>query len=278
MKCDKRYRRVQPFICLVNAVRKPNPLMTESPSTEENRQLAQPGTLYLVGTPIGNVQDFTPRAQQILGSASVIACEDTRTSGAMLRRLLIQTPLTSFHQHNEHRKAGELVKRLQSGESVALISDAGMPAISDPGFLLARAAHQAGVKVVPVPGPVAGVTALAASGLPSDRFVFEGFLPQKKGRKTRIAALAEEERTVVLYESPHRIEKLLRELLEVCEPSRLCAVGRELTKLFEEILRGSLTEVHATLSSREKQKGEFVFILAGKNYSEESVSVPETDA
>lgn len=248
--------------------------MTEPIPTETSAQQAEPGTLYLVGTPIGNVQDFSPRALQILKTATVIACEDTRTSGVLLRKSGVETPLTSFHQHNEHRKAGELIHRIKAGEAIALISDAGMPAISDPGFLLARAAHQAGIRVVPVPGPVAGVTALAASGLPSDRFVFEGFLPQKKGRKTRITAIAEEERTVVLYESPHRIEKLLREMLDVCAPARLCAVGRELTKLYEEILRGSLADVHATLSSRDKQRGEFVFILAGKSYAE--ASEPET--
>ncbi|AXJ01223.1 16S rRNA (cytidine1402-2'-O)-methyltransferase [Cyclonatronum proteinivorum] len=242
--------------------------MTSNSPNDPKLQQAEAGTLYLVGTPIGNLQDFSPRALQILKTAALIACEDTRTSGLLLRSSGVETPLTSYHQHNEHRKTEDLIARLRTGEAVALISDAGMPAISDPGFLLARAAHQAGIRVVPVPGPVAGVTALAASGLPSDRFVFEGFLPPKKGRKTRITAIAEEERTVVLYESPHRIEKLLRELLEACDPARLCAIGRELTKRYEEILRGSLTDVHRTLQSRAKQRGEFVFILAGKSYAE----------
>ena len=232
-------------------------------------QQAVGGKLYLVGTPIGNQGDFSTRARDILNSVSVIACEDTRTSGAFLRNMAINTALLSYHQHNEHGKTPDLINRLKAGESIALISDAGMPAISDPGFLLARAAHQAGIPVVPVPGPVAAVTALAASGLPSERFVFEGFLPAKKGRQTRIKALVEEERTVVLYESPHRIVKLMKEILEHADENRFCAVGRELTKMFEEIRRGTLRELFDEFSSRPKQKGEFVFLLAGKSYSEE---------
>ena len=246
--------------------------MEPQPLKSSPTQQAESGKLYLVGTPIGNQYDFSQRARDILDTVSVIACEDTRTSGSFLRNMSIRTPLTSYHQHNEHGKTPELINRIQAGESVALISDAGMPAISDPGFLLARAAHQAGIPVVPIPGPVAAVTALAASGLPSDRFVFEGFLPQKKGRQTRIKLLVEEERTIILYESPHRIVKLMKELLEHTDENRLCAVGRELTKMYEEIRRGSLRELYDEFSTRSKQKGEFVFLLAGKSYSEEDVN------
>ncbi len=237
--------------------------------TEQNHQNDPNGRLFLVGTPIGNLGDFSPRAKEILEGVSVIACEDTRTSGNMLRSFGIQTQLTSLHQHNEHRKTPELIARLSQGDSVALISDAGMPAISDPGFLLARAAHLAHITVSAVPGPVAAVTALAASGLPSDRFVFEGFLPPKKGRKTRLEAIAEDERTTLIYESPHRIVRLLTELLEVCDETRLCAVCRELTKIYEEIRRGTLSELKEEFGNRARQRGEFVLVLAGKTYSEE---------
>ncbi|MFW6347409.1 MAG: 16S rRNA (cytidine(1402)-2'-O)-methyltransferase [Cyclonatronaceae bacterium] len=224
--------------------------------------------LYIVGTPIGNLDDFPPRAISVLQAADLIACEDTRTSGRMLRNAGIETPLVSFHQHNEHGRAPELIARIQRGETLALISDAGMPAISDPGFLLTRLAHQAGIPVVPVPGPVAAITALAASGLPSDKFVFEGFLPPKKGRRGRIQELAEEERSVLLYESPHRIVKLIEQFLEVCAPDRMAAIGRELTKIHEEIRRDTLAGLHEELAARPKQRGEFVFVLAGKSYRE----------
>lgn len=228
--------------------------------------------LYLVGTPIGNLDDFPPRAVAVLREADLVACEDTRSSGRLLRNAGIETPLISFHQHNEHARAPELIERVKRGQAVALISDAGMPGISDPGFLLARLAHQEGVRVVPVPGPVAAVTALAASGLPSDKFVFEGFLPVKKGRRGRIQELAGEERTVLLYESPHRIVKLMAQFLEVCAPDRWAAIGRELTKLHEEVRRAPLAELHAELAARPKQRGEFVFLLAGKSYQETEAS------
>lgn len=224
--------------------------------------------LYLVGTPIGNLDDLSPRAIAVLKQADLIACEDTRSSGRLLRNAGVEGPLMSYHQHNEHNKAGEIIEQILRGKSVALVSDAGMPGISDPGFLLTRMAHQRGVKVVPVPGPVAAVTALAASGLPSDRFLFEGFLPAKKGRRGRIQQLSEEEQTVVLYESPHRIVKLMEQFLEVCSPDRWAAFGRELTKMHEEIRRDSLAGLHQELVSRPKQRGEFVFMLAGKSYDE----------
>ncbi len=226
------------------------------------------GTLYLVGTPIGNLSDLSQRAVSVLQEADLIACEDTRTSGSMLRNAGIETRLTSYHQHNEHRKTDSLIEHLKSGMDVALISDAGMPAISDPGFLIVRESHKNGITVVPVPGPSAVICAVAASGLPSDRFIFEGFPPQKKGRKTRLAEIAEEDRTVVLYESPHRLVKLLGELLDVCGEDRLCCVAREITKKFEEIRRGTLKELHQEFSSRERIKGEFAIVLSGKSYQE----------
>jgi len=226
--------------------------------------------LYIVGTPIGNLGDMSSRAVDVLNTADIIACEDTRTSGHLLKHFGIHGMTTSFHQHNEHKKTPDLIDRMRNGETVALISDAGMPAISDPGFLLARAAHQAGIMVIPIPGPVAGVTVLAASGLPSDRFVFEGFLPQKKGRKTRIEALREETRTIVFYESPYRVVKLLGELQDVFGENRLSAVGRELTKKFEEIRRGTLIDLHNEFSNRPSIKGEFVVIVSGLGYTEEA--------
>lgn len=230
------------------------------------------GILYIVGTPIGNLGDMSPRAVDILQHAGLIACEDTRTSGQLLKHFDISAQTTSFHQHNEHKKTAALVDKLRAGVSVALISDAGMPALSDPGFLLTRAAHQQGIPVIAVPGPFAGVTALAASGLPSDRFIFEGFLPQKKGRKTRIEELRDEKRTVIYYESPYRVVKLLEELSGILGPDRLCAVCRELTKMFEEVKRGRLGDLLDDYRSRPKIKGEFVVITAGADYTEE---VPE---
>ena len=169
-------------------------------------------TLYIIPTPIGNLADVTHRAVEYLKHADQIACEDTRTSKVLLNHYGIDKPLLSFHQHNEHRRVNHLISLIKSGVNLALITDAGMPGISDPGFLLIRKAHQEGLKVVTLPGPDAATTALVASGLPSDRYIFEGFLPQKKGRKTRIARFNDEERTIILYESPHRIVKLINEL------------------------------------------------------------------
>jgi 16S rRNA (cytidine1402-2'-O)-methyltransferase len=225
-------------------------------------------TLYIVATPIGNLGDFSARAAETLQSVAYIACEDTRTSGKLLAEYAIETPTFSFHQHNEHQKVEYLTELLDGGHDVGLISDAGMPGISDPGFLAVRAAHRAGHRVRVIPGPDAATTALVASGLPCDRYVFEGFLPTKKGRRTRLEELAEEERTVVLFESPYRIQKLIGELTLHFGEQRWAAVARELTKKFEEILRGRLIELKSEIDNRKSLKGEFVVIVAGKDYDE----------
>lgn len=228
------------------------------------------GSIFVVGTPIGNLSDMSERCINTLKQADIIACEDTRTSGNLMKQFNIQAKLTSFHQHNEHRKVQDIINLLKTGKNVALISDAGMPAISDPGFLLTREAHKNGITVVPIPGPNAAVTALAASGLPSDRFIFEGFLPQKKGRKTRIMNLKEETRTLVFYESPYRVVRFLKELEEHFGSERLAVIARELTKKFEEIKRGTLSELKQDFENRPSIKGEFVIIVAGNGYTEEA--------
>jgi len=217
----------------------------------------------LVPTPIGNLDDITLRAIKVLESVDVILAEDTRTSGKLLKHLNISKPLQSYHIHNEHKAVEQLVERMKKGETFALISDAGTPAISDPGFLLVREAIAADLVVNCLPGATAFVPALVNSGLPSDKFVFEGFLPHKKGRQTRLKILAEEERTIILYESPHRLIKCLEQLKEFCG-DRQVSVSRELTKLFEETVRGSLSEV-ITYFSEKGIKGEFVVVLAGKS-------------
>ncbi len=204
------------------------------------------------------------RALRVLAEVALIACEDTRTSGVFLNHYNITTQRTSFHIHNEHGKAKRLVERMQAGESVALITDAGTPGISDPGFLLVREAIAAGIRVEALPGPTAFVPALVASGLPTDRFVFEGFLPQKKGRQTRIKGLADESRTIVLYESPHRLVKLLGELGAHLGADRSAAVARELSKMFEEVRRGTLAELQAFYAVQPKVRGEVVVIIGGK--------------
>ena len=219
--------------------------------------------LFLVPTPIGNLEDVTMRALRVLREASVVACEDTRTTGVLLAHYDIATPKTSFHIHNEHAKAEALVARMLAGETVALCSDAGTPGVSDPGFLLVRAAAEAGVRVEALPGPTAFVPALVASGLPTDRFVFEGFLPHKKGRQTRIQALADEPRTAILYESPHRLVKLLGQLAEHCGADRPAAVAREISKLHEEVRRGTLDELAAWYGAQAKVRGEIVVVLGG---------------
>ena len=219
--------------------------------------------LVLVPTPIGNLEDITMRALRLLREAAVVACEDTRTTGVLLNHYGITTPRTSFHVHNEHAKAAQLVARMLAGETVALCSDAGTPGISDPGFLLVRAAVEAGVRVEALPGPTAFVPALVASGLPCDRFVYEGFLPHKKGRQTRLKALALEERTTVLYESPHRLARLLGELVEHCGPERPASVARELTKTFEENRRGTLAELLAWYGAQTKVRGEIAVVIGG---------------
>ncbi|MFO8028770.1 MAG: 16S rRNA (cytidine(1402)-2'-O)-methyltransferase [Cyclonatronaceae bacterium] len=226
------------------------------------------GTLYLVATPIGNLSDVSGRAIDTLKSADAVACEDTRTSSRLLRHYGITTQTISFHQHNEHRKVERLMELLDLGQEIALISDAGTPGISDPGFLAAREAHRRGHTVCAIPGASAVLVALAASGLPSDRFLFEGFLPVKKGRAARLDAIAAQDTTVILFESVHRIRKLAEELSERCEDHRMVAVCRELTKQFEEIIRGRIGDVMERILDHPNLKGEFVVIVAGKNYVE----------
>lgn len=219
--------------------------------------------LYLVPTPIGNLDDMTYRAVDTLKQADLIACEDTRTSGVLLNHYAIDTPTTSFHAHNEHDKTPHLVKRMRVGHDIALITDAGSPGISDPGFYLARACHEAGVPVSALPGATAFVPALTASGLPSDRFVFEGFLPRKKGRQTRLEELALEPRTLVVYESPYRLVRTLGDLAKALGSDRDAAVAREITKVHEEVRRGSLIELRRYYASESKVRGECVLVVDG---------------
>ncbi|THH37848.1 16S rRNA (cytidine(1402)-2'-O)-methyltransferase [Neolewinella litorea] len=219
--------------------------------------------LYLIPTPIGNREDITARAQRLLGEVDLVLAEDTRTSRPLLQHYGIETPLRAYHAHNEHALVEQLVTELKNGSTYALITDAGTPGISDPGFLLVRACREAGIAVSCLPGPVAFVPALAASGIPSDRFHFEGFLPKKKGRLTRLLYLAELPNTFVLYESPHRIAKLLAQLEEHCGPDRLGCVAREISKRFEEITTAPLSELRADYAARPKVKGEIVVVVAG---------------
>lgn len=220
------------------------------------------GRLDIVPTPIGNLKDITERALEVLRSADLILAEDTRTTGNLLRHFSIDRPLRAFHLHNEHRAVNAIVEQIKSGMNYALCSDAGTPAISDPGFLLVRACVDAGVDVGCLPGPTAFVPALVVSGLPCDRFVFEGFLPHKKGRQKRLQALLEDERTVVLYESPHRIIKLLNELVKYECSERKIALCRELTKLHEEIFRGTVSDALSHFNDK-APRGEFVVVLEG---------------
>ena len=219
--------------------------------------------LYIVPTPIGNLEDMTFRAIKVLKEVDFILAEDTRTSGKLLKHFEITTPMQSHHMHNEHKMVERIVEKLQSGQSIALISDAGTPAISDPGFLLTRACVQQGVEVECLPGATAFVPALVNSGLPNDRFVFEGFLPIKKGRQTRLQQLAEEERTMIFYESPHKLIKTLSQFMEYFGEDRQASVSRELTKLYEETIRGTLKEI-LTHFEQKLPKGEFVVIVEGR--------------
>ncbi|TMM59100.1 16S rRNA (cytidine(1402)-2'-O)-methyltransferase [Maribacter algarum] len=219
--------------------------------------------LYLVPTPIGNLEDMTLRAIRVLKEADVILAEDTRTSGKLLRHFEISTPMQSHHMHNEHKTADALVKRIQAGERIALISDAGTPAISDPGFLLTRTCVENGVEVESLPGATAFVPALVNSGLPNDKFVFEGFLPVKKGRQTRLKFLAEEARTMVFYESPHKLLKTLGNFVEYFGGDRSVSVSRELTKLYEETIRGTAEEILKHYTEK-PPKGEIVIVVGGK--------------
>ncbi|TVP48272.1 MAG: 16S rRNA (cytidine(1402)-2'-O)-methyltransferase [Mongoliibacter sp.] len=220
-------------------------------------------SLYLVPTPIGNLKDITIRAIEVLKAVDVILAEDTRTTGKLLKHLEIQRPLQSYHIFNEHKTVEKLVERMKKGEVMALVSDAGTPGISDPGFLLIRAAKESDLIVNCLPGATAFVPALVNSGLPNDRFTFEGFLPHKKGRKTRIESLMEESRTMIFYESTHRLMKTLEQLSEAFGPDRMASVSRELTKLYEENVRGTLAEL-VIYYKENPIKGEIVLVVQGK--------------
>lgn len=234
------------------------------------------GKLYIVPTPIGNLEDITLRALRILKEVSLVLAEDTRNSGFLFKHFQITTPLQSHHMHNEHRTVEHIALRIAAGESVALISDAGTPGISDPGFLLVRTCIEKGVAVECLPGATAFIPALVASGLPCDRFLFEGFLPQKKGRNKRIEALKDEDRTIVFYESPYRLVKHLQQLADVFGSERKGAVSRELTKLHEENARGTLAQLIAHFEKK-PVKGEIVVIVEGKGKSKVEVEVEEEE-
>ncbi len=220
--------------------------------------------LYLVPTPIGNLEDMTFRAIRVLKEADLILAEDTRTSGKLLKHYEIATPMQSHHMHNEHQTTESIIRRLQAGATIAMISDAGTPAISDPGFLLTRACVANEIAVECLPGATAFVPALVNSGLPNDKFVFEGFLPIKKGRQTRMQVLAQETRTMIFYESPHKLLKTLTHFKEFFGADRLISVSRELSKLHEETIRGTVATVCMHFEAK-APKGEIVIIVAGKN-------------
>jgi 16S rRNA (cytidine1402-2'-O)-methyltransferase len=227
------------------------------------------GTLYIVPTPVGNLEDMTFRAVRILKEADLVLAEDTRTSGILLKHYEIQNHLMSHHKFNEHGTSAGIVDRLRAGQTIALISDAGTPGISDPGFFLVREAVRAGVEVQCLPGATAFVPALVSSGLPCDRFAFEGFLPPKKGRQTKLESLRTEERTMIFYESPYRLLKTLQQFADVYGPDRQVSVCREISKVHEESVRGTLAEVIAHFTETEP-RGEIVMILAGAEPVKES--------
>lgn len=225
------------------------------------------GKIFIVATPVGNLEDLSPRAVKVLNEVNLILAEDTRTSGVLLRHFDITTPMASHHKYNEHSTVEHILNRVEAGEDVALISDAGTPGISDPGFLLSREARRRGIEVITLPGPTAFVPALVNSGLPCDRFFFEGFLPHKKGRQTRLKFLSSLDVTFVIYESPMRILRTIDELIEHCGSQRNASVSREISKLHEETVRGTLEEIknHFTLNA---PRGEFVMVVEGLNKEE----------
>lgn len=235
--------------------------------------MAYMGTLYLVPTPVGNLEDITARSLRVLRECDLILAEDTRTSGNLLRHFDIHKPLLSYHKFNEHQTVTRVVERLMGGETIAVVSDAGTPGISDPGFLVAREAARAGVEVITLPGATAFVPALVSSGLPCDRFCFEGFLPQKKGRQTRIEALRDEPRTMIFYESPRRVVRTLQQFIEAFGGQRQCSVCREISKIHEESVRGTLEEVLAHFTG-EEPRGEFVMVVAGREEEAPVQSAP----
>lgn len=231
--------------------------------------MANYGKLYLIPTPIGNLEDITLRAIRLLKEVDLILAEDTRTSGQLLKHFEISTKLQSFHLHNEHHVTQRFIDVLKQGQTIGLVSDAGTPGISDPGFLLVRAALMEGIEVDCLPGATAFVPALVNSGFPTDRFVFEGFLPHKKGRQTRLLQIEQETRTTILYESPHRLLKLLQQCIECMGEDRKVTVSREISKKFEETIRGTAKEVFAHFTAQ-APKGEFVVIISGKGKDSKS--------
>ena len=230
------------------------------------------GILYVVPTPVGNMEDMTLRAIRVLKEADLVLAEDTRTSGILLKHFQIQQHLMSHHKFNEHGTSAAVVERLLAGQTVALISDAGTPGISDPGFFLVREAVKAGIEVQTLPGATAFVPALVSSGLPCDRFCFEGFLPQKKGRQTKLESLRDEERTMVFYESPYRVLKTLQQFSDVFGGDRQVSVCREISKVHEESVRGTLSEAIAHFTGHEP-RGEFVIVLAGKSEKQKTKNI-----
>jgi 16S rRNA (cytidine1402-2'-O)-methyltransferase len=239
----------------------------------ESNERIQSGTLYLVATPIGNLEDITYRAVKVLKSVDLIAAEDTRKTKILLDHYIISKPMMSYYSYNEQARAPQLIDKLLAGQSIALVSDAGTPGISDPAFHIVQQALLHGIPIIPIPGPTAFISALIASGLPTDRFVFEGFLPQKKGRKTKFELLKSESRTIVLYESPHRIIKTLTEIQNYFG-NRHVVVARELTKKFEEIVRGSVQSVLAELSKK-SPRGEYVVIVEGSELHSDHAANPD---
>ena len=219
--------------------------------------------LYLVPTPVGNLEDMTLRAIRILKEVDLILAEDTRTSGHLLKHFTIEKKMSPFHQHNEHKVVNDIADMIEGGKDIALISDAGTPGISDPGFLIVRECLQRGIEVQTLPGATALIPALVNSGFPTDRFCFEGFLPVKKGRATRLEKLKEEERTMIFYESPYRLVKTLQQFIAIFGPERGASVSREISKMFEENKRGTLVECHDHFSAK-TVKGEIVIVVAGK--------------
>ncbi|RMH40306.1 MAG: 16S rRNA (cytidine(1402)-2'-O)-methyltransferase [Gammaproteobacteria bacterium] len=234
---------------------------------------SSPGCLYLVPTPIGNLHDWSQRAIEVVKKVDLLAVEDTRRAKQLLANFALDKPMLSLHEHNERERAPRIIARCQQGEQVALMSDAGTPLVSDPGFYLVRCAHEAKIPVVPIPGPCAAIVALSASGLPSDRFVFEGFLPAKKhARQARLEALATEPRTLIFYESTHRIVDMLTDAQHVFGTERVCAIAKELTKCHETIWRGRLAEAVDWLTAvPERRRGEFVVLVEGVDKSPPSL-------
>ena len=220
------------------------------------------GKLYLVPTPLGNLADFTYRAVNVLGEVDLILAEDTRTSTKLLNHYNISRPLQSFHMHNEHKKLERIISQLNYGKTIAMISDAGTPGISDPGFLLVREAIANNIEVICLPGPTALIPALVQSGFPTERFIFEGFLPPKKGKKTRLEQLSQDSRTIVFYESPHKLIKTLTQLITYFQGERQVAISREMTKIYEETYRGTLEEAVVHFNKK-VPKGEFVVCISG---------------